>query len=142
MLKEHYVVEKDWLGKKYCGIALDWNTNWQKVHLSMPDYCNKGLTRFRHEARKFKYRPHQHAAPVYGAKIQYAKPAHTSIKLGAEDNKFIQQVTGMYLYYVRGVDASMLLVLNVIGPYRRNNEENIAMSGIRDYTSRHHPNVR
>ena len=23
--EEHYVVKKDWLGKKYCGITLDWD---------------------------------------------------------------------------------------------------------------------
>ena len=44
--------------------------------------------------------PHQHAVPVYGAKIQYAKLADTSPKLNDEDKKFIQQVTGTSLWII------------------------------------------
>ena len=58
--------------------------------------------------------PHQHAVPVYGAKIQYAKLADTSPKLGDKYNKFVQQVTGTFLYYARAVDATMLLMLSAI----------------------------
>ena len=50
MLEEHYVVEKDWLGQKYHEITLDWNYNQQKIHLSIPGYFIKALSRFRHEA--------------------------------------------------------------------------------------------
>ena len=75
----------------------------------MPGYCSEALTRFQHEAGKVMDQPHQHAVPVYGAKIQYAKLADTRPKLGDEDKKFIQQVTGTFLYYARAVDATMLL---------------------------------
>ena len=64
VLKEHYVVEKDWLGKKYCGITIDWDHNRRKVHLPMPGYCSKALTRFRYDAGKNMDQPHQHAVPV------------------------------------------------------------------------------
>ena len=33
ILEELYVVEKDWAGKKYCGINLDWDYDKRKVHL-------------------------------------------------------------------------------------------------------------
>ena len=114
VLEEHYVVEKDWLGKKYCGITIDWDYNRRKVHLSMPGYCSEALTRFRHEAGKIMDQPHQHAVPVYGAKIKYAKLADTSPNLDEEDKNFIQHVTGTFLYYARAVDATMLLALSAI----------------------------
>ena len=49
VLKEHYEVAEDWDGEKYCGITLDWDYIKRKVHLSMPGYCEEGLSRFRHE---------------------------------------------------------------------------------------------
>ena len=58
--------------------------------------------------------PHQHAVPVYGAKIQYSKLADPSPKLCDKDEKFIQQVTGTFLYYARAVDATMLLAFGAI----------------------------
>ena len=80
----------------------------------MPGYYSEALTRSRHDIGKFMDQPHQHAVPVYGAKIQYAKLADTSPKLGDEDNKFVQQVTSTFLYYTRAVDVTMLLTPGAI----------------------------
>ena len=76
------MVEKDWEGKKYCGITLDFDYIKCQVHLSMPGYCNEGLQRFRHECQKWTDQPYKHVLPTYGANIQYAKEADTSGKLG------------------------------------------------------------
>ena len=46
ILEESYVVDKDWEGKKYCGISFDWDYDKRKVHLSMPGYVDEALTRF------------------------------------------------------------------------------------------------
>ena len=80
----------------------------------MPGYCREPLTRFRHEAVTCMDKPHQHTVLVYGAEVQYAKPADTSTKLDGEDIKFIQQVTGTFLYYARAVAATMLLALSAM----------------------------
>ena len=114
VLKEHYEVAEDWDGTKYCGINLDWDYIKRKVHLSMPGYCDEALIRFRHELRKIMDQPHKHAVPVYGAKVQYAKTEDKSAKLGKEGTKFIQQVTGTFLYYARAVDSTMLVALSAI----------------------------
>ena len=82
--------------------------------MSMPGYCSEALTRFRHKAGKLMDQPHQHAIPVYGAEIQYTKLVDTSVTLGDEYKKFIQQVTGTFLYYARAVDATILLALSAI----------------------------
>ena len=80
----------------------------------MPGYCDKALIRFRHELRKIMDQPHKHAVPVYGAKVQYAKTEDKSAKLGKEGTKFIQQVTGTFLYCTRAVDSTMLVALSTI----------------------------
>ena len=90
VLKEHYEVAEDWEGTKYCGITLDWDYIKRQVHLSMPGYCKKALTRFRHDLRKIMDQHHMHTVLVYGAKIQYAKGNDKATKLGKEDKLFIQ----------------------------------------------------
>ena len=111
---EFYEVSKDWKGKKYCGITLDWDYDRRKVHLSMPGYCREALILFRHERRKVMDQPHEHAVPAYRAKMQYAKDAGSSAKLGPEGKLFVQQVTGIFLYYARAVDSTMLFALSAI----------------------------
>ena len=115
VLEEFYEVEKDWTGKKYCGINLDWDYDRRRVHLAMPGYCTETLTIFRHKAGRVRMdQPHKHAIPAYGAKIQHAKPEDTSPKLLPEDKLFIQQVTGTFLYYARAVDSTMLMACSAI----------------------------
>ncbi|MCP4744855.1 MAG: hypothetical protein GY874_01760, partial [Desulfobacteraceae bacterium] len=76
--------------------------------------CSKGITRFQHICKKWTDQPHQHVLPAYGAKIQYAKRADTSPKVDEATKKYIQQVTGTFLYYARAVDATMLVALSAI----------------------------
>jgi len=139
VLSEHYVVEKDWKGEKYCGITLDWDYVRRKVHLSMPGYCSEALTRFRHEATQLLDQPHQHAVPVYGAKVQYAKEADKSALLDPIDKTFIQQVTGTFLYYARAVDATMLLALSAIASDQSAPTENTMKKTLKflDYVTTH-----
>ena len=113
-LEEFYVVEKDWEGKKYCGITMDFDYTKRQVHLSMPGYCDGGLRRFKHKCQKWTDQPHKHVLPTYGVKIQYAKEADTSTKLGPKEQNFIQQVMGTFLYYARAVDATILVALSAI----------------------------
>ncbi|KAL7478288.1 hypothetical protein ACHAW6_004059 [Cyclotella cf. meneghiniana] len=42
ILKENYTI-KDWDGKKYMGLTLDWGYWGKQVHLSMPGYVDKAL---------------------------------------------------------------------------------------------------
>ena len=79
----------------------------------MPGYCKEGLVRFQHKLRKLNHQPHRHVVPRYGAKIQYASKEDTSPKVDDDKKKFIQQVTGTFLYYARPVDPTMLVALSV-----------------------------
>ena len=75
ILKEFYVVEKDWEGKKYCGITMDFDYTKRQVLLSMPGYCDEGLQRFKHDCQKLTNQPHKHVLPTYGEKKSICESA-------------------------------------------------------------------
>jgi hypothetical protein len=56
--------------------------------------------------------PHQHVKKLYGEKIQRANPPDTSPPLDKAGKKFIQEVTGVFLYLARAVDLTMLTALS------------------------------
>ena len=70
------------------------------------------LIRFKHRTPKRKQdQPYQHVIPNYGAKIQYAVVPDGTALLDKDDKKFVQQVTGTFLYYARAVDSTMMVAL-------------------------------
>ena len=123
VLREFYVVDKNAEGSKYCGITIYWDYVKRKVHLSMPGYSAEALQRFRHDCSQFNDQPHEHSIPMYGRKIQYAKKLDESPRLTQEDTRFIQQVTGTFLYYARAVDSTMLVALSAIAAQQANPTE-------------------
>ena len=81
----------------------------------MLTYVTAALKRFNHaQPRKPQDQPYPHVKPIYGAKAQYAKDADTSSPLSPADKKFVQEVTGTFLYYVQAVDPIMLAALGTI----------------------------
>jgi hypothetical protein len=71
------------------------------------------LERFKHPTPdKPQHQPHPHNPKQYGQKQQYAETADESPLLGEEDNKFIQEVTGTFLFYARAFDPTMLTALS------------------------------
>ena len=81
----------------------------------MPGYVTKALKRFQHPPpTKPQNQPHPHIPPKYGAKVQYAEPDDTSPPLNKEAKRFIQEVTGTFLYYARAIDSTMLTALSAL----------------------------
>ena len=100
-LKKDYDFEEDWEGTRYLGITLDWDYKKRKVHLSMPEYVERALTRFGHLIPKTpQHQPHKHTVPTY------AKDNNATNLLSKEEKKYIQQVLGTFLYYGRAVDST------------------------------------
>ena len=64
--------------------------------------------------RKLNDQPHKHAVPFFGATIKYTKPEDTSPLINEEEKKYVQQVTGTFLYYARSMDPTMLVALSAI----------------------------
>jgi hypothetical protein len=113
--KEQYEVKEDWGGTRYLGITLDWDYKCNEVHLSMPEYVEQALACFGHPIPdKPQHQPHPHTIPTYGATVQYAKPEDTSRPLSPTKKKFIQEVIGVFLYYGRAVNSTMLTTLSAI----------------------------
>jgi hypothetical protein len=125
VLKEHYEITKDWQGRIYLGVDLDWDYDKQEVHLSMRKYVQHALLRFQHAPPKQKQnQPYPHVPIKYGAKTQFVLPYDESPLLGDDDKCFIMQVTGVFLYYARAVNGTMLTALSAIASEQATPPEN------------------
>ena len=77
---------------------------------------------------------------MYGRKIQYAKKLDESPKSGPEDKRFIQQVTGTFLYYVVwAVDSTMFVALSAIAAQQANPTQETMRKTLKflDYVASH-----
>ena len=72
-------------------------------------YVQDALTRLHHSRlHKPQHQPYPHAKITYGGKAQYATAEENYQLLSPADKKFIQEVTGTFLYYARAIDATIL----------------------------------
>eukprot|EP00804_Cyclotella_cryptica_P005330 CCRYP_020410-RA/>CCRYP_020410-RA protein AED:0.19 eAED:0.19 QI:0/-1/0/1/-1/1/1/0/760 len=111
-LNTHYTTSHDWKGDRYLGLTI-WDYPRQQVHLSMPRYCHKAGQRFRHNIpMKPQHQPYPRTPHTYGAKQQYVDDPDLSAPLDKQDTTFIQEVIGVFLYYTRAVDCTMLTALS------------------------------
>jgi hypothetical protein len=86
-------------GERYCRLTIKWDYAGKKVHLLMPTYVEKELKQFQHLPPIVPQdQPHQHVKKMYGEKVQHANPPNTSPSLDKAGKKFIQEVTGVFLY--------------------------------------------
>ena len=106
----------------------------------MPGYCDKACQRFQHaRPTKPQHQPYPHVEPTYGAKQQFAQDDDQSPTLSKEDKTFIQEVVGVFLYYARAVDCTMLAALGSLASQQANPTEN-TMKEVKqflDYASTH-----
>jgi hypothetical protein len=68
-LKDLYRIECDWEGKKYIGIAIDYNRTKREIRISMPGYINKNnllIDLGINESIKGKDAPNKFIAVKYG----------------------------------------------------------------------------
>ena len=116
-LGKHYKYTTDWKGKNYCGLTMDWHYDEGYVDVSMPGYIPSCLKRLQHVPQKSpQYSPHAHVPIIYGTKgsRQYANAPDKSPLLSPKETKYIQSVTGYFLFYRRAIDYTTLPALNEI----------------------------
>jgi hypothetical protein len=78
-------------------------------------YAKNGLKQFQHPPLIVPQdQPHPHVHKTYGAKVQHAKANDNSPPLDKAGGKFIQEVTGVFLFLARAVDSTMLTPLSAI----------------------------
>jgi hypothetical protein len=81
----------------------------------MPGYIKAALHKYQHSApARPEHAPHTWNPPIYGAKTQYVEDETTSPALSDKDVNKLQQLTGTLLYYVRAVDPTLIMPINVL----------------------------
>jgi hypothetical protein len=122
-VRHYYKCSCNWKGERYCGL-LKWDYEGKKVHVSMPGYVTKALTRFQHPPPvKSQDQPYPHAKPNYGAKTQHATAEDTTPPLDKARKKFIQEVCRVFLFLARGVNGGLLLTLSALASQQANSTE-------------------
>eukprot|EP00804_Cyclotella_cryptica_P030011 CCRYP_013454-RA/>CCRYP_013454-RA protein AED:0.36 eAED:0.39 QI:0/0/0/1/0/0/4/0/743 len=120
-LRGHYEISMDWNGQRYIGLTLHWDYRNRLVRLSMPGYCEKAGQRFQHsKPNKPQHQPYPSAPRTYGTKQQLCASADTSPALGKQQKTFIQEVIGVFLYYARAVDCTILTALGSLATQQAN----------------------
>ena len=67
ILKQHYDIEEDWNGELYCGITLNWNCAEGYVDIAVPNYLQKQLVKYSHNApTRPQYCPYEQVTVQYG----------------------------------------------------------------------------
>ena len=111
-IKEKYKCTYDETGDLFCGISLKWNYQHRTVDLSMPKYVKKNLDRFHHIAPDARQdNPHPYTRPIYGIKEQMAN-IDDSPKLETDHITLLQQIIGVFLFYARALDSTILVTLS------------------------------
>jgi hypothetical protein len=122
--KPMFEIKEDRTGERFCGLFMDWDYEKREVHISIPGYVEAALKRFKHQKpTKPQNQPYPHNPKQYGSKAQYVEDEDKSALLGKEDKKFIQEVTGTFLFYARAVDTTMLTALSSLAAEQCNPTE-------------------
>ena len=83
----------------------------------MPGYVARALQRFQVTDHKQMDAPHKHNIPQYGAKVQLTD-LDTSPPLTGDAITRLREVVGVFLYYARAIDNTMLVALGSIAAHQ------------------------
>eukprot|EP00804_Cyclotella_cryptica_P009080 CCRYP_003165-RA/>CCRYP_003165-RA protein AED:0.11 eAED:0.04 QI:0/-1/0/1/-1/1/1/0/287 len=87
----------------------------------MPGYCEKAGQRFHHpKPAKPQHQPYLSAPHTYGSKQQLCATADPAPAMGKHQKMFVQEVIGVFLYYARAVDCTMLTALGSLATQQAN----------------------
>ncbi len=112
ILELEYDVKVDWSASRYLGMTITQDKTACTITLSMPGYVEAALKRFGVVVKaKPTVSPAVFTPPNYGAPDTVPAP-DTSPPLTSDEIKFVQAVIGVFLYYARAVDPTMLTQLS------------------------------
>jgi hypothetical protein len=80
----------------------------------MPTYIPTALQRFGHLIRHGAASPAVYTPPSYGSTTPQLTPVDDSAPLNAVDTKLLQEIVGVFLYYARAVDITMLPAVTAV----------------------------
>ena len=91
----------------------------------MLGYCEKAGQRFHHsKPTKPQHQPYPSTPHTYGQKQQFCDSADSSPALSNDRKTFVQEVVGVFLYYARAVDYTMLTALGSLAVQQASPTEN------------------
>ena len=121
ILNMRWPVKTDITGKKFLGMRIDWHYDAVLPHfyLDMPTTIPDALARFypngtcKGASTPSTYvPPFKRGPPDLGATVDNSKPVSLEVK------KFIQQVVGVFLFYARMIDITMLPATRAISEHQ------------------------
>jgi len=112
-LKELYPIKYDLEAKKYIGITITQDKVKSEIKLSVPGYIAAALRRFgiTPQSRRTDA-PSPFTPPRYYDRRQQMATTDDSKPLGPSETKFVQEVIGVFGWYSRAVDCTMLCAVN------------------------------
>ena len=113
-LRATYDITVDIEGNKYLGFDIAHDKVSGNVRLSMPTYVSQALTTLNVEKKKRDtHAPATYIPPSYGKQVQQVQQ-DLSLPLDKVRIKRIQQICGIFLYYARALDHTMLTSISKI----------------------------
>jgi Reverse transcriptase (RNA-dependent DNA polymerase) len=114
-LRELYTITTDFSARqKYVGITLDHNKKKRYIDMSIPGYVEKAIQRFQRTNLKGADSPIIYVPPNYGKHQQEAPMVEPAVPLTAAETHELQEIVGVFLFYSRAVDPTMLTAINKI----------------------------
>jgi len=121
-LKQKYDVTTDWeTTQHYGGLQLKWDYAKRTCDISIPGYVKRALQRFMHpEPRRREAAPYPCPQRQYGARVQLTDPPDATPALNLKDKKQVREVIGVFLFYARAIDSTMLAALGSLATQQSN----------------------
>ena len=114
-LREMYTMTTDFgTTQKYVGITLTHNKAKHTIDMSIPGYVQKALQRFKRSHLRGADSPIIYVPPRYGKFQQEVHPDKPSSPLTPAETLEMQEIVGVFLFYARAVDPTMLTAINKI----------------------------
>lgn len=129
-LKELYELHVDLEGSKYVGLDIVFDKTARTVSISMQDYVRKALLRFSALDIKGTDSPGVYLPPNYGAKQQYTIE-DTSARISPERISRLRAIVGVFQWYARGVDPTLLSALSIIASRQHEATEDVERMALR-----------
>jgi len=108
-LNKIYKIKIDWTGNKYIGIAINHDRSRKTLKISMPGYVQKALKRFGIKTPPNKITTPDMYDPSWNDREkQQAVDMDYSPVVPTIEIKRIQEIVGVFSYYARCIDATML----------------------------------
>jgi hypothetical protein len=112
-LQQLYVLHIDWSGDKYVGLDIVFDKLQRTVTISMENYVARALERFNATHLTGVDSPCVYIPPKYGAPQQFTE-IDSSPALSEARISRIRAIVGVFQWYARGVDPTILPALSLI----------------------------